>query len=1322
MNSKLRKNSLIVLIVALVLSIVAGLTLGFVNTKPVGAAYVHNVRYGADGVKDYNVNHWSAQGNRVTGETSGKWYFGHGDIETGSVAFTEVVATANSDSNSTGADFIGADTFTHHRFTYGSRLRAARYGATGDVSLIKWVAENDGYVKFTGVISKALASDNSSLVEGYDPANGNPWMNVDWSIGKWYDGASFTIGMWKANAYSANQVMVIDEVTYTSAFAYQVNPTGANIAVKAGDAIYFSYRCDALATGLDDWYNDSFCLLSSEFTAYSNTTAYSGDEFVDITQSGTFTDKMVNGQGNRTTGETSGYWNYTMGTISSSGYSKLQDLVHNTDSSYETINGVAQNPSNTGDTKRYTSGGYSNMILWGDEVVVNTRYNTMFEWTAEANGNVRFGGLVAKGHSDKGGLIAMTPEQESIKYYATNPAQNASDYRWYIGDSYTVGIYKVSGSTVTVISEKTFTNEYAYLIPTDKIAVNAGERIVFALKANTTLGGDYSTATIMMIDSQFSQDLDLGMSITKNMILQQNKNVNIWGTGAPGKTVTVSIDSQVKTATIDNNGDWLVQLDPMTATFTAKTMTITDGTITKTLEGILVGEVWFASGQSNMDYSFLELARDRGLAQDDEATYDTSDPNSLFSEYSVYTTENYSGVRIFTPGYADKSAPDKNGTDATWVNEEYGWGIATTLYGFRGHSAYGMSFALRMQQKLGIPIGIIDASVGGSSVEQWLSQETYDLNNFTLYYDQAVKAKSGLYNGMMYPVKNATINGFLWYQGCADSQSQGSSMADDWAKKVEALVAQVRREHGHVAFVSQSLVQMYGWQPFHYMRNLNWNLQYSIEDFYPVNGIAAGYAYDTVRPLADADGTSYSNDIHPADKFGIATDAANIALNYVYNQLDCMGLAAYPTKIYKSGNNVIIDYGAMENDSNNNLVLTSGTTVNNLSACIDGVWTTVTNATVSENKIIIPFDSATIGTVSYVAYAQNDIMATDAFTSDRVDHAYDKWYSDKPVNLFSANGVAAAPYAGLPIDSANYETGVSILAKQDFTMQYTFILKSGYTNPTVTFAYNGRGAEVVATQNSNGTYTASFSGIAPQDMNDGVTVSKITATDADGRKVDLSLNWAKATNFSVKDYLLLLKETDTSESTQKLIVNMLNYSAAAQTYLNHDTANLANASLSTSDQAYAIAYDETIADSYKATATGVASELAYFHYGQVSYNNKNGISVAFYVDDSIKANATLMVTSANGYNETVNVSDLTVGSHKGKTAYFYTIEGISITNYTTTYTFQIQDNGTAIGYALNYSMYAHISRAVQQYATSKPNYAALVRALYSYSQAVLAIQ
>ncbi len=88
--------------------------------------------------------------------------------------------------------------------------------------------------------------------------------------------------------------------------------------------------------------------------------------------------------------------------------------------------------------------------------------------------------------------------------------------------------------------------------------------------------------------------------LTSHMVLQEDMPVPIWGTSDPSETVTVTFQSQTKTATADAQGKWMVKLDPLKATSTPGTLTIS-GSSTINLDDVLVGEVWVGSGQSNID-------------------------------------------------------------------------------------------------------------------------------------------------------------------------------------------------------------------------------------------------------------------------------------------------------------------------------------------------------------------------------------------------------------------------------------------------------------------------------------------------------------------------------------------------------------------------------------------------------------------------------------------------------------------------------------------------------------------------------------------------
>ena len=101
--------------------------------------------------------------------------------------------------------------------------------------------------------------------------------------------------------------------------------------------------------------------------------------------------------------------------------------------------------------------------------------------------------------------------------------------------------------------------------------------------------------------SAADQQLELAVPFTDNMILQRESKVPVWGFDEPGNEVSVKFGGQTKTTVADKNGDWMVKLDPLQAAGEERGLEVRNNRGKSiSLKGVLVGEVWFSSGQSNM--------------------------------------------------------------------------------------------------------------------------------------------------------------------------------------------------------------------------------------------------------------------------------------------------------------------------------------------------------------------------------------------------------------------------------------------------------------------------------------------------------------------------------------------------------------------------------------------------------------------------------------------------------------------------------------------------------------------------------------------------
>jgi sialate O-acetylesterase len=264
-------------------------------------------------------------------------------------------------------------------------------------------------------------------------------------------------------------------------------------------------------------------------------------------------------------------------------------------------------------------------------------------------------------------------------------------------------------------------------------------------------------------------------------VLQREKPVPVWGRAAAGENVRVEFAGatrSVKTARADAEGRWRVQLDAMSASKTPAKITVT-GRNQVTISDILVGDVWLCSGQSNMMMSVRQVRdADREIAQ---------------AKYPL--------IRHFA---VQASVSDTPQTEAGGKWE------AATPQTVRAFTAAGYFFALELQRRLDVPIGLIKATLGGSPVEGWISQESLANPSFSVVHERwdAIKSKmkgegmrnqpSGLYNGLIVPLQPYALKGFLWYQGEGNHER-----AREYGLLFRTLIKQWRRDfqQGDLPFV-----------------------------------------------------------------------------------------------------------------------------------------------------------------------------------------------------------------------------------------------------------------------------------------------------------------------------------------------------------------------------------------------------------------------------------------------------------------------------------------------------------------------------------------
>jgi sialate O-acetylesterase len=265
-----------------------------------------------------------------------------------------------------------------------------------------------------------------------------------------------------------------------------------------------------------------------------------------------------------------------------------------------------------------------------------------------------------------------------------------------------------------------------------------------------------------------------------HMVLQSGQPVPVWGWADPGEHVTVRFGKQTQRAMADASGQWRVTLKPLDRSNAAAEMTVKGAKESKTISDVLVGEVWLASGQSNME-------KPLGLKDGQKPTFNYEDE---------LKAADIPEIRLFKIKKRKANTPGGD-VDGAWVV------CSPTSVDQIQFSATAYYFGKAIHAAVGAPVGMIDSTWGGTRIEPWTPPSGFamvpSLSNFAeATKTPGVKVEDGevstLYNGMIQPLVPYAIKGVLWYQG--ESNIIGVDDGARYADKMTALVQGWRKEWG----------------------------------------------------------------------------------------------------------------------------------------------------------------------------------------------------------------------------------------------------------------------------------------------------------------------------------------------------------------------------------------------------------------------------------------------------------------------------------------------------------------------------------------------
>lgn len=336
---------------------------------------------------------------------------------------------------------------------------------------------------------------------------------------------------------------------------------------------------------------------------------------------------------------------------------------------------------------------------------------------------------------------------------------------------------------------------------------------------------------------------ELPSVFTDNMVLQRGQEVRIWGTSDSNK-VGVKFNGQTVVADVVNK-KWELKLKPMKANTKPQALVVKDSNTTLRLNNVLVGDVFFGSGQSNMEMPVTS----------------SSDCKELVANSQNNQIRICASIQDMSTKPMDYFSRGIDG----W-HEASPEALATTgVVPKRGFSGTAYSFAYHYQKETKVPVGVFVSAWGGVAIHAYTDAEGIK------QYKSKVGARGGkhrvsvLYNTLVHPLTKFNIAGVLWYQGEEDVKCK------DYDQRMEIMVERWRDSWGNQDLPFY-FVQIC---PFNYAANPRYK-GVKIEDFWRQQRAAEKKIRNAY--MVETEDIGNLKDIHPHNKLQVGKRLAKLAI------------------------------------------------------------------------------------------------------------------------------------------------------------------------------------------------------------------------------------------------------------------------------------------------------------------------------------------------------------------------------------------------------------------------------------------------------------
>ena len=452
-----------------------------------------------------------------------------------------------------------------------------------------------------------------------------------------------------------------------------------------------------------------------------------------------------------------------------------------------------------------------------------------------------------------------------------------------------------------------------------------------------------------------SAQLKIANVFSNDMVLQRDQPVRIWGTADNGTLITLQFAGQTKQCTTELNRKWMITLSPMPASAQAQEMLVYTATEKITLTGILTGDVWLCSGQSNMEYTF-----DRKLKR-----YAAPKKGADFTEKELAAMPDPAGIRYLYAERTVKKYPQFPG-NGWFTNQD------TTV---RYVSAIGYFFAKEIYQATGVPIGIISSSWGGTRVEQWTPPGAYSISPtfrhlMTTDTFKIDDIKPGqMYRGMIEPLIPMAIKGVLWYQGESNCMIEDQ---DTYREKMIVMEEQWRKDFRFAA------LPFYTVQIAPYLYSARKDPKKHIEELLPLfwEAQTTCTTLPSTYMVVTTDLVDNLKDIHPSYKWVIAHRLAQQALQVEYGKPNPESFSPQFSNAKRKGKELVLSFNQLPNGFRQ----PAADSLNWFSIADKSGKFLPATAKISGSNIVV--SNPSINKPKYVRFAWNERAMPNLFSSD----------------------------------------------------------------------------------------------------------------------------------------------------------------------------------------------------------------------------------------------------------------------------------------------------------------------------------------------------